>query len=62
MYAIRSYYVPEQGQLQAYLYIILSGEIFDSIAQKLKGSYIMQLSALWITASLLFALIRNNFV
>ena len=51
--------IPEQGQLQAYLYIILSGEIFDSIAQKLKGSYIMQLSALWITASLLFALITG---
>ena len=51
--------IPEQGRLQAYLYIILSGEIFDSIAQKLKGSYIMQLSALWIMASLLFALITG---
>jgi signal transduction histidine kinase len=51
--------IPEQGQLQAYLYIILGGEIFDSIAQKLKGSYIMQLSALWIIASLLFALITG---
>jgi signal transduction histidine kinase len=48
--------IPEQGQLQAYLYIILGGEIFDSIAQKLKGSYIIQLSALWIIASLLFVL------
>jgi len=51
--------IPEQGRLQAYLYIILGGEIFDSIAQKLKGSYIMQLSALWIIASLLFALITG---
>jgi signal transduction histidine kinase len=51
--------IPEQGRLQAYLYIILSGEIFDSIAQKLRGSYIMQLSALWIIASLLFALITG---
>jgi two-component system OmpR family sensor kinase len=49
----------EQGRLQAYLYIILGGEIFDSIAQKLRGSYIMQLSALWIIASLLFALITG---
>ena len=51
--------IPEQGRLQAYLYIILGGEIFDSIAQKLKGSYIMQLSALWVIASLLFALITG---
>ena len=51
--------IPEEGPLKAYLYIILSGEIFDSIAQKLKGSYIMQLSALWIIASLLFALITG---
>ena len=51
--------IPEQGKLQAYLYIILGGEIFDSIAQKLRGSYIMQLSAWWIVASLLFALITG---
>lgn len=51
--------IPEEGRVQAYLYIILSGEIFDSIAQKLKGSYIMQLSVLWIVASLLFALITG---
>jgi len=51
--------IPERGRLQAYLYIILSGEIFDSVAQKLRGSYIMQLSALWIIASLLFALITG---
>ena len=49
--------IPEQGQLQAYLYIILGGEIFDSIAQHLRGSYIMQLSAWWIRARLLLALI-----
>jgi signal transduction histidine kinase len=48
--------IPENGELQGYLYIILGGEIFDSIVQKLKGSYIMQLSAWWITASLLFVL------
>jgi signal transduction histidine kinase len=48
--------IPKQGELQGYLYIILAGEIFDSIAQKLRGSYIMQLSVWWIMASLLFAL------
>ncbi|MGD2037275.1 MAG: ATP-binding protein [Desulfobacterales bacterium] len=51
--------IPEQGKLQGYLYIILAGEIFDSIAQKLRGSYIMQLSVWWIMASLLFALITG---
>ena len=48
--------IPEQGALQGYLYIILGGELFDSIVQKLKGSYIMQLSAWWLAASLLFVL------
>jgi signal transduction histidine kinase len=48
--------VTELGKLQGYLYIILGGEIFDSIAQELKESYIIKLSALWIIASLLFAL------
>ncbi len=51
--------IPEQGPIQGYLYIILGGEIFDSIVQKLKGSYIMQLSAWWILASLLFVLITG---
>jgi len=48
--------IPEQGALQGYLYIILGGELFDSIVQNLKGSYIMQLSAWWLAASLLFVL------
>jgi signal transduction histidine kinase len=51
--------IPKQGEIQGYLYIILAGEIFDSIAQKLRGSYIMQLSAWWIIASLLFALVTG---
>lgn len=51
--------IPERGKLQGYLYIILGGEIFDSIAQKLKESYIIKLSALWIIASLLFALVTG---
>ena len=48
--------IPAKGNLQGYLYIILGGEIFDSIVQKLKGSYIMRLSAWWIAASLFFVL------
>ncbi|UCH20089.1 MAG: HAMP domain-containing histidine kinase [Deltaproteobacteria bacterium] len=51
--------IPEQGQLQGHLYIILGGEIFDSIVQKLKGSYIMQISFWWIVASLFFVLITG---
>jgi two-component system OmpR family sensor kinase len=51
--------IPKRGKLQGYLYIILGGEIFDSIAQKIRGSYIMQLSVWWIMASLLFALITG---
>jgi two-component system OmpR family sensor kinase len=51
--------IPEQGPLQGYLYIILGGEIFDSVVQKLKGSYILRLSFWWIVASLFFALITG---
>jgi signal transduction histidine kinase len=51
--------IPEEGQLQGYLYIILGGEFFESVAQKLKGSYILQISAWWILASLLFVLVTG---
>jgi len=51
--------ISERGKLKAYLYIILGGEIFDNITQKLKGSYIIKLSALWIVTSLLFALVTG---
>jgi len=48
--------IPEHGKLEGYLYVILGGEIYDSVVQRLKGSYILQLSAWMIGASLLFAL------
>jgi len=51
--------IPEQGKLQGYLYVILGGETYDSVVQKLKASYILQLSAWMIFASLLFALIAG---
>lgn len=51
--------IPEQGGLQGYLYIILVGETFDSIVQKLKSSYIRQLGVWWIAASLLFTLLTG---
>jgi signal transduction histidine kinase len=51
--------IPKQGKLQGYLYVILGGETYDSVVQKLKASYILQLSAWMIFASLLFALIAG---
>jgi signal transduction histidine kinase len=49
----------EQDKLQGYLYVILGGETYDSVVQKLKASYILQLSTWVIFASLLFALIAG---
>ena len=51
--------IPEQGPLQGYLYIILGGERFDNVVQKLKDSYILQLSFWWIAASLLFVFVTG---
>lgn len=51
--------IPERGELEGYLYIILGGEAYDSVAQKLKGSYILQLSDWIVFASLCFALIAG---
>ena len=51
--------IPEQGKLEGYLYVILGGEIYDNVVQKLKGSYILQLSAWMILATLFFALIAG---
>jgi signal transduction histidine kinase len=51
--------IPGQGPLQGYLYVILGGETYDSIVQKVKASYILQLSVWMIFASLLFALIAG---
>ncbi|MGD8294385.1 MAG: ATP-binding protein [Desulfobacterales bacterium] len=51
--------IPEQGKLQGYLYVILGGETYDSVVQKLKASYILQLSVWMILASLLFALVAG---
>ena len=48
-----------QGELEGYLYVILGGERYDSVVQKLKGSYILQLSAWMISAGLLFALVTG---
>ena len=51
--------IVRQGKHEGYLYVILGGEQYDSVVQKLKGSYILQLSASMIVACLLFALITG---
>jgi len=45
-----------RDRLEGYLYVILGGEIYDSVVQKLKGSYILHLSVGMIAGSLIFAL------
>jgi len=51
--------IVRDGTLEGYLYVILGGEQYDSVAQKIKGSYIIQLSAWMIIAGLLFALLTG---
>ncbi len=48
--------IPKQGPLEGYLYVILGGEIYDSIVQQLQRSTIVRLSAWIVAASLVFAL------
>jgi signal transduction histidine kinase len=43
------------GPLEGYLYVILGGEEYDSVAQMLQGSYILRLSLWTVAAGLLFA-------
>ena len=33
--------IPKHGKIEGYLYVILGGETYDSVVQKLKGSYIL---------------------
>ncbi|MGE0471277.1 MAG: sensor histidine kinase [Nitrospira sp.] len=49
------------GSLQGYLYVILGGEEFDSVAQILEGSYILRLSLWAVLATMLFALVTGLF-
>ena len=51
--------IPDQGPLEGYLYVILGGESYDSVLEKMKGSYILQLSAWMILAGLMFALVAG---
>ena len=51
--------IEREGKHEGYLYVILGGEQYDTAVQKIKGSYILQLSASMIIAGLLFALITG---
>lgn len=51
--------ISSEGRLQGYLYVILGGELYDSIAQRVQGSFIMKVSAWMIFAGVIFALITG---
>ena len=46
--------IPREGKLEGYLYVILGGETYDTVIQKVQGSYIFRLS-LWISLVVLLA-------
>jgi two-component system, OmpR family, sensor kinase len=49
------------GSVEGYLYVILGGEEFDSVAQMLEGSYILRVSTWAVMAAVLFALVTGLF-
>jgi len=51
--------IPDQGPLQGYLYVILGGEIYDNLTQRLQGSYIFRLSLWSVVTSLLVAVLTG---
>lgn len=48
--------VLDQGQPAGYLYVLLGGQLFQTLATSLQGSYIMQLSLGVVAALILFAI------
>src|SRR5271169_1762239 len=48
-----------KSQIQGYLYVILGGEEFDTVAEMLQSSYILRLSIWAIAGGLLFALLTG---
>lgn len=48
--------IEQGGRLEGYLYVILGGEAYDSVVQKLQGSHILRLSAWIIGGGLVFSL------
>jgi two-component system OmpR family sensor kinase len=47
--------IPEQGELKGYLYIILGGEVYDTLIHKLQKSYVLRLGLWGSAASLVVA-------
>ena len=54
--------IPLEGPLEGYLYIILGSEEYDSIAQILRGNYILRLSTGVAVAGLIFVFITGLFL
>lgn len=48
--------IMDQGRLQGYLYVILGGELYDNIAQRLETSYISKLTTGTILAAIIVSL------
>jgi signal transduction histidine kinase len=51
--------IAQGGKLEGYLYVILGGETYDNIIQKIQGSYILRLSIRVVAISLLVALVAG---
>lgn len=49
--------IPEKGELEGYLYIVLSGENYDNVVDQLKDSYILRYSAISLVLMFSFVLI-----
>jgi two-component system OmpR family sensor kinase len=54
--------IPEEGKLQGYLYVILGGDVYDTVMQKLQGSYILRLGLWGVLASLTVAVLAGLIV
>jgi len=51
--------VPVDGATQGYLYVVLGGQAYDSIAQMLQGSHILRMSTWALAASLVLTLLAG---
>jgi signal transduction histidine kinase len=54
--------IPKQGTVEGYLYIILGGEEYDSIVNRLERSYILRLSTWIAVGALLFVFLTGLFL
>ena len=54
--------IPEKGKLEGYLYVILGGEVYDTVMQKLQGSYILRLGIWGVLASVTVAILAGLIV